>query len=640
MMRGPRLAALLLVLAVAAVYAPVRAHDFVSYDDEQYLLANPHLAHGLDPGQAAWFFTHPYAANWHPLTWLSHMLDVELFGLAPGPHHLVNVALHALNAVLVLCLARELLAGTWAAGLAAALFALHPLRVESVAWAAERKDVLCAALFLGALLAWLGHARRPSAGRYLGVLALFALALLAKPMAVTFPLVVLLLDVGPLARWDCGCGVPAASPYPGRSGRALLLEKLPLLALAGAAAAVTLVVQAQAGATSSSASLGLDLRALNALRSLAVYLGQSVFPGGLSVFYPHAALLEPEPARALLPGALLGAALLVGLLALVWRLRRAAPVVGFGIGTFLVTLLPVIGLVQVGTQAHADRYTYLPSVGLALALAGSALALGAGRARWSVALGLAATLALAVQARRQVAVWRDTRTLFAHALALDARNPLAHTKLGEVALDEGDEPAARAAFLRALELDPRDAHVLVKLGLCHLAAGELEAAEARLQQALALDPGRPDALLNLGVVALERGDLASARTRLAAALARAPDDPDVHFDLGLLAQREGDAAAAERAFREALSLDERHLDAWSNLAQVLLAARRTDEAVQAFERVVAAAPDDPVAHFNLGVARRQRGDRAGASGAFRRALALDPGFTLASEALHALEAGE
>ncbi len=624
--------ALALLASVFLVYAPVAGHAWIAYDDDVYLTANPHVAGGLAWDQVRWVFTHELAGNYHPLTWLAHMLDVELFGLESGPHQLVNVGWHALNAVLVLLLLAALLENAWAAGLGAALFALHPLRVESVAWAAERKDVLCASFFLAGLLAWLRYARAPSTGRYLVVCLALALALLAKPMAVTFPLVVLLLDLGPLRRLRTA---------PGPRLGALLREKLPLFALAGLGAVATLWAQARAGATSSLGGLPPELRVLNALASLAAYLRQTLVPRGLSVFYPHAQHLSDEPLRALSLPALAGALLLAGLLTLAWRLRRAAPVVTAGIGIFLVTLLPVIGLVQVGIQAHADRYTYLPSLGLvaaasALALHGCALA-GAQRARALAALGLAAVLGLALLARRQVELWADTRTLFEHALSLDERNFLAHSKLGELALADGDLPGASAALGRALELNPNHVESLSLLGLTRLRSGDPRAARAPLEHALRLDPGRAATWQNLGSVALALDAHGEARRCFEQARALDPSTGDGPYNLGYLAQLEGDATRAEGLFLEALALEPGHVSAWNGLGQARLDSGRPAAALEAFERAARLDPADAGLQFNQGLAQRALGAQAEAAQAFRRALALDPAFAPARSALRELE---
>ena len=634
------LCALVLVASVFLVYAPVAGHDWVAYDDDVYLVQNPHVARGLDWVEIRWVFTHELAGNYHPLTWLAHMLDVELFGLRPGPHQLVNAGWHALNAVLVLLFLAALLERVWAAGLGAALFALHPLRVESVAWAAERKDLLCACFFLAGLLAYLGYARAPSARRYLLVCLALVLALLSKPMAVTFPLVLLLLDLWPLRRLHTGLE-PAPAPSNRRNLAGLVREKLPLFVLAALGALATLWAQSRAGATSSLGGLALGPRVLNALASLGVYVRQTLLPRGLSVFYPHAQHLSDEPLRALLWPALAGAVVLAVLLALAWRLRRSVPVVTAGLALFLVTLVPVIGLVQVGIQAHADRYTYLPSVGLvaagtALALHGALSAHAVRHARALAALAAALTLVLAALSRRQVGVWIDTRTLFEHALSLDERNFLAHSKLGELALAEGDEPRARAAFERTLAIHPNHVETLNNLALCRLMSGALELAEAPLRRALALAPRDAETWLNLGTLELERGALASARHCFETSRELAPSYPAGPYNLGVLAQRERRLDEAERCFLEALALDASYGDAWSNLGQVRLATGRSVSAREAFEEALRLAPDDALAHFNLGVAHRANGDRARAVQAFRRALLLEPGLEPARAALREL----
>ncbi|MSR61460.1 MAG: tetratricopeptide repeat protein [Planctomycetes bacterium] len=647
--------ALCLALGVVLVYLPVAGHDWVRYDDDVYLLENPHVARGLDAEALRWAFSFDgYAANYHPLTWLSHIVDVECFEFRPAGHHLVSVGLHALNAVLALYVLLALLGNAWAAGIGATLFALHPLRVESVAWAAERKDVLCATFFLAATLAYLRYGRAPSLGRYAGMVLLFVLALLAKPMAVTFPCVVGLLDLWPLRRFSRGAWKPLAPApslaptHPGetraKEPRAqlrygLFLEKLPLFALAGLSALATVLVQSRGGATSTVDTLALGVRALNALRAVGLYLWQSVWPARLSVFYPHAAILTSSPARELALPAAVASLVLLALLALAWRLRRSVPAFALGLVWFLVLLAPVIGIIQVGTQAHADRYTYLPSLGLVAALAGAGLALGPRAARALLALGLVAALLCAGLTRTQLGFWQDTRALFAHALELEPRNYLAQMKLGEVALAEGDIPSARTAFERSLAIHAGSPEALNNLALCHIQLGEYDAARRVLERAQRIDPQDYGTWINLGVVELEQQNFAAARALFARCLERRPSDAELHFDLGHLEHGQGNAAAAEERYLRALELRPEYAEAWSNLGQVRLGARRVAEALAAFERVVALTPADPVAHFNLGIARRAQGDAAGARASFTRALELDPELEPARQALHAAGSG-
>ena len=588
--------ALGLVLAIFAAYWPVHAHDFVSYDDEVYLTTNPHVAKGLDWAEIRWVFTHAHAANYHPLTWLAHMLDVELFGLAPGPHHMVSVALHALNTVLVLCLCRSMLASTWAAALAAALFGLHPLRVESVAWASERKDVLCALFFLAALLAYLRYGRAPSLARYLVVCLATALALLAKPMAVTLPFVLLLLDVWPLARLD-----PARPwrPTVAGTGQRLWLEKLPLVVLAAGGALSTWFAQELGGAVTGVQAVPFELRIWNALASYGVYLRETLWPAGLSVFHPLAAVLEEDPRAALLGPAALAALLLLALAACAWRARTRLPWLLVGLCWFLGTLFPALGLKQVGSQAHADRYTYLPLVGVAWILAGTLQALARRSASLQLlarTLAASAVLALGLATRAQVGVWRDTRTLFEHALSLNARNYVAHAALGAYHLEK-DPARARAHLEQALGVYPLDATARTSLARLELESGNLAAAEAEL-----------------------------ARAR------RIHDSKWVRYHFGRLRLLQGNSAGAAREFAAALELDPSLVDARFNLGQVLFGLGRKDEARAHFERARELDPEHAGAHNGLGVVLLED-DPPAAERCFERALELDPDYADAANNL-------
>ncbi len=582
------LAALGLVLAVSVLYWPVHAHGFVAYDDEVYLSANPHVAQGLDWEEIRWVFTHDHAANYHPLTWLAHMLDVELFGLEPGPHHLVNVALHALNALLVLLLVRALLASTWAAALAAALFALHPLRVESVAWASERKDVLCAAFYLAALLLYLRHGRAPSLARYLLVLLAFVLALLSKPMAVTFPFVVLLFDFWPLRR------LGAARTGAADRTRALWLEKLPLFALAVLGGLSTWFAQEVGGAASGTLAVPLELRFLNALRSYGIYLGETFWPTELCVFHPLAAIVADEPRAALLPPALLAAVVLVAVSWLAWRTRTRLPWLLLGWCWYLGLLVPVIGLKQVGAQAHADRYTYLPLIGVAWIVAGLAQALVRRRPalRWPVVLAAATCVAaLTVRARTQLASWRDTRSLFEHGLAVEPRSYVAHAGLGAYYLEQREPARARAHLEAALAIYGLDATALTTLGRLELQAGNLAAAEQHLKRAKQVHASKW-----------------------------------VRYQMGRLKLAQGNLDAAAREFSAALELDPSLVDARFNLGQVLFRLERKDEARACFQATLALAPRHAGAHNGLGVSALEAGDALAAEQHFLRALELDPAY--------------
>jgi protein O-mannosyl-transferase len=610
--------ALALVVATFLAFWPVADNGFVGFDDPRYITANEKVRAGLTADGIAWAFTTTHAYNWHPLTWISHQTDVEAFGLDAGAHHLMSVAFHAANAVLLFALLRSFEGGLWSSVLAAFLFALHPLRVESVAWASERKDVLGAMFWLVTMLLYVAYARRPTVGRYALVVAAFGAGLMAKPMLVTLPATLLLLDYWPLHRLE--------------STRDLwprVREKLPLMPLVLAVSFATIVAQGEAVGSLESFSLAARLE--NAIVAYAAYLWKLLWP--MNLYIPHL------HSRGSIPlGQVAGAAsVLIAITAASIRVRASHPYVLVGWLWYLGTLLPVIGLVQVGTQAWADRYTYLPGVGLTLAIVAGLLALVP--ERWGLVVGSFAALALLSATRAQVRVWESSATLFEHALRVTERNPVALEKLGEVALDEGDLARATDLFQRTLAIQPADVDALDNLALVHLAEGELDRAQALLERALVVAPGERDTLLNLGAVALEREDWDAARERFDACLALDPADADALYNLGNLAQRTGRPDEAEARFRAAIAAAPAHADAWSNLGQVLLGAGRTDEALAAFERVVALAPEDPLAHFNLAIARRRAGDAAGARRHLERTLELDPTFEPAREALATLAAG-
>jgi tetratricopeptide (TPR) repeat protein len=473
--------ALALFVATASVYAPVWPNEFVHFDDDVYITANPHVQGGLTADGVKWAFTSAYASNWHPLTWLSHMLDWELFGLNAAGHHAVNVLLHAVNTVLVfLVLARitdrhrppensirrkrasspqpvaptASTANVWCAALVAALFGLHPLRVESVAWAAERKDTLSALFWWLSIGAYVLYVERPSWRRYgLVVLGLLA-GLLAKPAVVTLPVVLLLLDYWPLERFSVNTpGSSKASPstpFSWKHFAQLLLEKIPLAALCITSSVITVWAQRKGGSLSAVGNLPLDYRIANATLAFVQYLRMVFWPRGLACYYPYPKA-EFDAHGPWQPRVLFAALLLVLITLVVFWFRRTRPYLVVGWFWYLVTLLPMIGLVQVGRQAMADRYTYLPSVGIALALVWlirDLLAVAPAAAlRWAAVPALIVLALLAAITVRQVPVWRDDLSLFTHAVAVTDNNDVAHHNLGATLL-LANRPAEAATQLR------------------------------------------------------------------------------------------------------------------------------------------------------------------------------------------------
>jgi tetratricopeptide (TPR) repeat protein len=650
------LALALLAAAVFFAFAGVLRNGWVLWDDPDYVSNQPRVTGGLRLDNALWFLSHPHAANWHPLTSWSHMLDVQLFGLEPAGHHATSLLLHVLNAVLLaLVLAR--LTGAWWRSLAvAALFALHPLRVESVAWVSERKDVLSGLFFVLTLGAYGWWVERPGRSRYALLMLALALGLMSKPMLVTLPFVLLLLDVWPLGRLALpgrgGAGRGRARPL-----RALLLEKWPLFALAAASALVTFIVQRRIGAVVPVEAMLPSQRLTNALISYWRYIGRTLWPDDLAVYYQ----LGPAVNWA---GALAGALGLVLATAACVALARRRPYLGVGWLWYLGTLVPVIGLVQVGSQSHADRYTYLPVIGLTIALVwlvGELVSRSrAGRTAAAAALALALA-ALLVATARQVAVWKDTRTLFTHTLAVTGPNPVAYQCLGCAFLEERKPEPAIAALNKALRLSPgyQDAHqnlghALVMAGrhaeavphfrtalgvkdkavIRHALGEALEAlgrpdeAMREYEAAVALEPDRFHSLVLLAKGLASRGRLPEAEARLRRALELNPVEVEPRRMMAVILALQDRAEEAVREYREILRRSPDDLDALNNVAWIRAthaeAGRRDGpEAVRLAERAVAASPGpEAVLYSTLAAAHAEAGNFPEAVRAGERAVAL------------------
>ncbi len=498
-MRGrPVLLGLAIVLATIAAYAPLRVNGFVRIDDPAYLVDNPHLAHGLSLETVAWALRSGYASNWHPLTWISHAVDVSLWGLDPWPHHATNLFFHVAGALLLFAFLRKATQREGASFFVALVFALHPLHVESVAWASERKDVLSTALGFASLAVWATWTERGGAARYLAALALYALSLTAKPMLVTLPFLMLVLDRWPLAR------------KPSRT----ILEKLPWFALAAASCWLTVVAQSRGDAIDSLENVPLGYRLGNAASAYLDYARLAFWPSGLAVFYPYPT--GGAPAAKIAGGiALLAAGTVVAI-----ATRRRSPWILAGWLWWVGTLVPVIGIVQVGGQARADRYTYVPLVGLAIALVYTLDALVAedrGRRTIAAVVGVASTAAFAVATSIQVGVWRSDRTLFEHALAVTKDNYVAHFQLGYDYAHEDRIRESLEQYAACVRLLPDYDRAHNDYGAALMVAGRWEQAAHEFREALRCDPNAAlvhfnlaGALLHLdrreeAIASLERG---------------------------------------------------------------------------------------------------------------------------------------
>jgi tetratricopeptide (TPR) repeat protein len=495
--------AVVLLAAVFAVYGQTAGFNFVMYDDGKYVTGNAVVKSGLTLAGVRWALTSCLDANWFPLTWLSHLLTVQLFGLNAGAHHLVNVFLHSLNGVLLLYLLHRMTGALWRSALVAALFALHPLHVESVAWVAERKDVLSALFWLLTMLAWCRYAERPGTLRYLLALALFGLGLMAKPMLVTLPFVLLFVDWWPLDRLrrtgrDDGLPHRPAGVTPVR----LLVEKVPFLLLSAGSCVVTYIVQRKGGAVNVLDNDSLLYNVANGLVSYVRYIGKMFWPRGLAVFYPLEATIPPWQT-----GGALVLLLCLSLLAL--RFARRYPYLAVGWFWYLGTLVPVIGIVRVGAHAIADRYTYLPLIGLFIIIAwgGAEVAERLPRGRRLLAAGAAVTAAaLSLVAWQQVGTWRNNYTLFEHALAVTDKNWLAHNNLATALVGDGRLDEAFYHVNEALRFRPDYASAYNNLGVIANRRGDPAQTVAAYRRALELEPGLAEARFNLALVYIGNGD--------------------------------------------------------------------------------------------------------------------------------------
>jgi tetratricopeptide (TPR) repeat protein len=615
---------LLLVAVTWVVYWPVMRCDFVNYDDPDYFSSNPRVQAGLTPGNVVWAFRTGHAGNWHPLTWLSLMLDVTLFGPGPAGPHFTNLLFHLVDTVLVFLLLRRLTATTWRSALVAALFALHPLHVESVAWISERKDVLSTFFGLLTLLFYAGYAQkrsrvegresrantavpaldpRPSALDYSLALLFFALGLMSKPMLVTLPFLMLLLDYWPLNRGTSGQPSPGfgpASKWQVARVRSLVWEKIPFFVLSMISCVVTFIAQQKGGAVVKLVKMSLAQRMENTFVAYARYLAKTFWPSPLANPYPY-----PEHWDELL--AIYAVALIIGLCAVAGLHARRFPFAATGWFWFVGMLVPVIGLVQVGNQSLADRYTYLPLIGIFMvAVWGLAGMCASWRLPKPVAGILAVVLltACGLRTRDQIGYWQNSGTLFRHTLAVTENNFVACNNLGTWLSANGQTAEAVDYFQKSLRIEPHDSEALYNLGNALMKLGDLDAAVASYRRALGLTPARADIWNNLG--------------------------------FALSARKQYDEAIA--GFEAALKLNPEYADAHNNLATVLFIQKRFDEAVRHYREAVRVEPSNPQIHCNLGDALVKQGRPAEAVQSYQEALRLKPDNARVKAKLQALGA--
>jgi tetratricopeptide (TPR) repeat protein len=621
---------LVLGLVTFALYLPIVRDDFVYYDDQGYLLYNTHVNKGLSWPDIVWAFKSGEQANWHPLTWISHMVDCQFFGLNPAGHHFTNVLFQTVNTLLVFFLLKQMTGKIWPSAFVAAFFGWHPLHVESVAWASERKDVLSAFFWLLTMMAYVKYVKKPRVDFYLLALVLFACALMSKPMAVTLPFALLLLDFWPLNRLapagtstsqNAGADIPVEkcrSSWP--RGVFLVFEKLPFFALTAADCLVTYLVQNHGKAVLSISALPFSYRLANALWSYLRYVSNTFCPSGLAIIYPY---------KAHLPVALVGSSIV---LLVVWSVlflwwRKKFPYLLTGWFWFLGTLIPTIGLVQVGAQAMADRYMYIPSIGLFILIVWSAndLIHFHPSSRKSVLfIGTVALAACVAATSMQISYWRNTITLFAHAIEVTGDNPVAYYNLGAGYESDGDLASALALYEKSVELSPNYLPSQFGLGRLRLENGNYQEAESHFDSARQMAGWDAQSEFDLALALVKAGRSTEDLGRLRMLVQNDPNDPKNHFHLGFILQKATNTDEAILEFSNALQLQPDYSDARYGLADALITTGRTNEALAQYRAEVKLHSNDPEAHYNLGLALLDNHQFADAEKEFTVELQLSP----------------
>ncbi len=644
-MRRERLVYLGLAVITLLLYSRVVFSEFVNYDDPEYVSANPIVQRGISWDGLGWAFTTGHTGNWHPVTWLSHMLDCQFFGLWSGGHHLVNVLFHLANTLLLLRLLKQMTGSLWRSALVAALFAWHPLHVESVAWVAERKDVLSTFFFLLSVGAYVRYARnvgirkpksaadptpedrnRVAWGKYALALVWFALSLMSKPMFVTLPCVLLLLDFWPLERMRRASYATAGAN--GRDWLGLVAEKTPFFALAVASSLVTLVVQHRGGSVSPLDALPLGARFANAMAGYVAYLGKLFWPVDLAVIYPmrtHWPVWQVATAAGILAG-------ITAAIVLFGRRRRYAIVGWFW---FLITLLPVIGLVQVGLQFIADRYTYVPAVGVfVIVIWGGAELLNRVRRGRQVGAALSALVLVACVAVtfRQLGYWRDSVRLFERAVAVTPENPIAHNNLGHALAMQKRLDEARSHFEQALASRPEYAQARRNLATYYSDKQQFDTAIEQCEVILKARPEDAETWGVLGTVYHKLGRKAETLAAYREAVRLRPESAKGRLALGIELAEQGELEPAIEQYQAAL-LQMKSADLYYHLGNALLRLDKLDAAITRFRAALDLNPEFAEAHNNLANALALRGETARAIGHLREAVALKPDY---AEALHNL----
>ena len=654
---------LFLIITTLAVFWQVKDHEFINYDDTEYITENLHVQGGVTLKGVTWAFTTFHAANWHPLTWLSHMLDVQLFGVKPGWHHLMNLLFHIANTLLLFLVLHRMTKALWQSAFVAALFALHPLHVESVAWVSERKDVLSAFFWMLTMGAYVYYVERPGLQRYLLVFTFFSLGLMSKPMLVTLPFVLLLLDFWPLGRLQYRKADPeihaeALSPssiakqkrkskkqnavkekaqvknptdfhYQWTLIRPLVWEKVPFFILTAIASVVTYIAQQKGGALSSLKAISFDVRVVNSIVSYVSYIGKMIWPANLAVFYPHPGMLPPWQVFA-------AVSILVIITLSALRMARRFPYVIIGWLWYLGTLVPVIGLVQVGEQAMADRYTYVSLIGLFIMIAWTIPDLvkkGPYRIYiFTISAGIILS-ALTYTTWTYLQCWQNSVTIFQHALKTTRNNFIAHLNMGADLRDKGGVEEAIAHYVEALRIEPNNPDVNFNLGNALSRQGKLDEAIVHYISVIRIKPNYAAAYNHLGLALFRQGKINEAIINFTKAIKMDPNMAEAYNNMGAVFVGQGKPDQAIANFTKAVQIKPNDMEAHYNLGIISASQRKFDQAVVHFREAVRVKPDFAKAHNNLGSVLVLQGKTKEAIEHFREAVRIQPDYKMAQENL-------
>ncbi|MFZ1982139.1 MAG: tetratricopeptide repeat protein [Smithella sp.] len=621
------LAVLVMVALVLFVYWPVQNYDFINYDDQGYVTSNDLVHAGFTGKSFLEAFNKNYLGNWHPLTMLSHMLDWQLYESHAGGHHWTNVIIHIFNTILLFLLLRTLTGAMWRSAFVAVLFAIHPINVESVAWIAERKNVLSTLFWIGTMLFYVRYVKSPNWKRYLPVLICFALGLMSKPMLVTLPFTLLLLDYWPLGRMKIEqlnedqiietTGVALKK----KKMLFLVIEKIPLIVLSAFFSYLTLFIQKNAGAVSSLHSFPLSYRLGNAVISYELYIRKMFWPFDLAAFYPLNYNIS-------LWQVIFPALLLIVITVFVSVYFRKSPYLLMGWLWYLGTLVPVIGIVQVGDQAMADRYAYVPFIGLFIMLTWGALAIIRKHfsSRIILIIPLLIITGLTIVAHRQVKYWQNTFTLFSHALDVTQNNAFAHSSVAGQLLMQNKVNEAMLHCEKALLLNPHNYNTLVRIARVYIIRGEKDKAIDALQQAIQVQPGSVKAYDDLYVILMQMGRIKEALQEYRKVADIDRDNPNIHYNFGNALAMHGDYDEAIVQFKKVIQLRPLDAGAYSNIGVILMLLDHKDTAISYLKEAVKINPDYAYAHYELSIVLKQKGMVEEADYHFNEAIRIDPAY--------------